>query len=104
MHSDEHSVAYRAIKVGNPHHHDTRMGALVSKEHREKVRGFVQEARDIGATVHCGEGVDKLDLPDNVRLVGLGGGVNGEGVRDQNFKFWRVLVFSFYPWSKTRSS
>src|SRR4029434_5786827 len=28
-----------------------------------QVRGFVKLARDEGAQVHCGEGVDKLDLP-----------------------------------------
>lgn len=32
-----------------------------------QVRGFVKLARDEGAKVHCGEGVDQLDLPERNR-------------------------------------
>ena len=39
------------------------MGALVSKEHLEKVKGYVDIARKDGATIRCGDGVDELKLP-----------------------------------------
>ena len=47
------------------------MGALVSIDHLKKVKGFVSTARDIKATIHCGDGVDPLDLPENKSKVRL---------------------------------
>ena len=34
--------AVKDIKVGNPLNEETRMGALSSTEHREKVSGYIQ--------------------------------------------------------------
>ncbi|KAL7865015.1 hypothetical protein AOLI_G00164350 [Acnodon oligacanthus] len=55
--------AARQWKTGVPSDPSNNNGALVSKEHLEKVRGYVLLARAEGAQVHCGEGVDTLDLP-----------------------------------------
>ncbi|KAL2082456.1 hypothetical protein ACEWY4_022274 [Coilia grayii] len=56
-------AAARKWKTGDPSDVSSNNGALISKEHLEKVRGFVKLAREEGAQVHCGEGVDALDLP-----------------------------------------
>ncbi|KAM9383296.1 2-aminomuconic semialdehyde dehydrogenase isoform 2-T2 [Phaethornis superciliosus] len=50
-------------KVGNPSDPTVDVGALISKEHLEKVRKYVKEAQAEGARVLCGEGVDSLTLP-----------------------------------------
>nr|XP_009506377.1 PREDICTED: aldehyde dehydrogenase family 8 member A1 isoform X2 [Phalacrocorax carbo] len=50
-------------KVGNPSDPTVNMGALISKEHLEKVRSYVKKAQAEGARVLCGEGVDFLALP-----------------------------------------
>ncbi|XP_009582761.1 PREDICTED: aldehyde dehydrogenase family 8 member A1 isoform X2 [Fulmarus glacialis] len=50
-------------KVGNPSDPTVDMGALISKEHLEKVRSYVKKAQAEGARVLCGEGVDSLALP-----------------------------------------
>jgi len=43
------------IKVGHPLDEKTSMGSLISKDHREKVAGFVAEAKNIpGCEVICG--------------------------------------------------
>ncbi|XP_057678327.1 2-aminomuconic semialdehyde dehydrogenase [Corythoichthys intestinalis] len=56
-------AAAKKWKTGVPSDPDCSNGALISKEHLEKVRGFVALAKSEGATVHCGEGVDPLNLP-----------------------------------------
>ncbi|NXF90679.1 AL8A1 dehydrogenase, partial [Eubucco bourcierii] len=50
-------------KVGNPSDPTVSVGALISKEHLEKVRNYVKKAQAEGARVLCGEGVDSLVLP-----------------------------------------
>ncbi|XP_063079192.1 2-aminomuconic semialdehyde dehydrogenase [Engraulis encrasicolus] len=61
-------AAARKWKTGDPSDASNNNGALISKEHLEKVRGFVKLAREEGGTVHCGEGVDPLpDLPSRNR-------------------------------------
>ncbi|XP_009948306.1 PREDICTED: aldehyde dehydrogenase family 8 member A1 isoform X1 [Leptosomus discolor] len=50
-------------KVGNPSDPTVDVGALISKEHLEKVRSYVKKAQAEGARVLCGEGVDSLALP-----------------------------------------
>ncbi|XP_009880580.1 PREDICTED: aldehyde dehydrogenase family 8 member A1 isoform X2 [Charadrius vociferus] len=50
-------------KTGNPSDPTVDVGALISKEHLEKVRGYVKKAQAEGARVLCGEGVDSLALP-----------------------------------------
>jgi len=42
------------LKVGDPLEPETQMGSLVSKTHREKVHGFVEQGREEGAEVVTG--------------------------------------------------
>lgn len=42
------------LKVGEPGHPDTKVGALVSKAHMEKVESYVRVAQEEGGTVICG--------------------------------------------------
>ncbi|KAF3858683.1 hypothetical protein F7725_011884 [Dissostichus mawsoni] len=44
----------RAIEIGDPLLESTRMGALVSRSHLERVLSFVDQAKKEGATVLCG--------------------------------------------------
>ncbi|KAJ8008704.1 hypothetical protein DPEC_G00081180 [Dallia pectoralis] len=60
-------AAAREWKTGAPSDLENHNGALISREHLEKVRGFVNLARSEGATVLCGEGVDPLVLPERNR-------------------------------------
>ncbi|QXP79927.1 MULTISPECIES: aldehyde dehydrogenase [Winogradskyella] len=43
-----------ALKVGHPSHEDTNIGALVSKSHLEKVKTYINIAREEKGTVLCG--------------------------------------------------
>nr|XP_057912714.1 2-aminomuconic semialdehyde dehydrogenase [Doryrhamphus excisus]XP_057912715.1 2-aminomuconic semialdehyde dehydrogenase [Doryrhamphus excisus]XP_057912716.1 2-aminomuconic semialdehyde dehydrogenase [Doryrhamphus excisus]XP_057912717.1 2-aminomuconic semialdehyde dehydrogenase [Doryrhamphus excisus]XP_057912718.1 2-aminomuconic semialdehyde dehydrogenase [Doryrhamphus excisus] len=58
-------AAARKWKTGVPSDPVNNNGALISKEHLEKVRSFVALAKSEGATVHCGEGMDYPDLPES---------------------------------------
>ncbi len=42
------------VAVGDPMHEDTVVGPLISAEHVERVLAWIDEARAMGATVHCG--------------------------------------------------
>ena len=44
------------MKVGDPLHAETRVGAIVSKPHYEKVLGYIELAKEEGATILCGGG------------------------------------------------
>ncbi|XP_061652695.1 4-trimethylaminobutyraldehyde dehydrogenase B [Phyllopteryx taeniolatus] len=44
----------QAIEIGDPLLESTRMGALVSRPHLDKVLAFVDQAKEEGATVLCG--------------------------------------------------
>lgn len=44
----------KTLVVGDPLDPKTFMGPLVSKEHREKVATFVEDAARAGMTIHCG--------------------------------------------------
>ncbi|XP_040016486.2 2-aminomuconic semialdehyde dehydrogenase [Gasterosteus aculeatus] len=57
-------AAAKKWTTGAPSDPSSSNGALISKEHLEKVRRFVALAKSEGGTVHCGEGVDRLDLPE----------------------------------------
>ena len=46
----------RALKLGDPLDPATQQGALVSRQHLEKVDAYVRLARDLGGTIHCGGG------------------------------------------------
>lgn len=48
-----------SLVVGDPSSLNTFMGPLVSREHQQKVAGFVEEARAAGMVVHCGGGKPK---------------------------------------------
>lgn len=56
--------ATRKWKVGAPADLTACMGALISKEHLEKVHKYVKIAQTEGAKVLCGEGVDSLNIPE----------------------------------------
>ncbi|MBJ6366501.1 aldehyde dehydrogenase [Snuella sedimenti] len=43
-----------ALKIGDPSNKDTDIGALVSKEHMEKVMAYIKIAKEEGHTVLCG--------------------------------------------------
>ncbi|XP_067227324.1 2-aminomuconic semialdehyde dehydrogenase [Chanodichthys erythropterus] len=57
--------AARLWKTGVPSDPSNDNGALISKEHLQKVKSYVALALTEGAQVHCGEGVDKLTLPQH---------------------------------------
>ncbi|XP_019632799.1 PREDICTED: aldehyde dehydrogenase family 8 member A1-like [Branchiostoma belcheri] len=59
--------ATRKIQVGNPGDPMTTMGALISKEHLNKVKGYVNLAYEEGATILCGEGKEDLKLSDDLK-------------------------------------
>jgi aminomuconate-semialdehyde/2-hydroxymuconate-6-semialdehyde dehydrogenase len=44
----------KALKIGDPLQNDTDQGAIVSKEHMEKVLSYIQLAKDEGGTILCG--------------------------------------------------
>jgi len=44
----------KALKIGDPLQNDTDQGAIVSKEHMEKVLSYIKLAQDEGGTVLCG--------------------------------------------------
>ena len=46
----------KALKVGDPFADDTVQGSLVSKQHREKVMGYLELAKEEGGTILCGGG------------------------------------------------
>lgn len=43
-----------AMVIGDPMHPDTQVGALISKKHMEKVLGYIESAKQVGATLLCG--------------------------------------------------
>jgi aminomuconate-semialdehyde/2-hydroxymuconate-6-semialdehyde dehydrogenase len=51
----------RALRVGDPNHADSDLGAMVSKAHYDKVRGCIAQARADGGRVLCGG--DAIHLP-----------------------------------------
>nr|XP_057929435.1 4-trimethylaminobutyraldehyde dehydrogenase A [Doryrhamphus excisus] len=57
----------KAIAVGDPLLDGTRMGALISKPHLEKVLGFVSQAKKEGAKVLCG---GEMFVPSDPKLKG----------------------------------
>ena len=47
------------------------LGALISKEHMAKVKGYVELARKEGCSILCGDGIESLTLSEknkNVRI------------------------------------
>merc|ERR1712168_1306563 len=56
----------RKLKVGDPTCPKTDIGALISEAHLNKVKSFLKYAREINATIHCGETKETLELPKNI--------------------------------------
>lgn len=52
----------KAMKVGDPNDSDTQCGALVSKDHMNKVRYYIQKAIDDGGKIEVGG----LDAPEGL--------------------------------------
>lgn len=42
------------MKIGDPFNEDTTVGATITKEHAEKVLGYIKSAVDEGAKIECG--------------------------------------------------
>ncbi len=55
--------------VGDPAVKGTFMGPLISKQHKDKVTGYIDMAKEEGATIECGYGVDTLKVPARVENV-----------------------------------
>lgn len=51
----------KALKVGDPLEDDSRVGALVSKPHMEKVLGHIEIAKEEGGNILCGGEQVKVD-------------------------------------------
>ena len=57
----------RKLTVGDPKDASTFMGALISKEHLEKVKGYVDLAEKEGCKIECGK--EDLNLkPENTNV------------------------------------
>jgi aminomuconate-semialdehyde/2-hydroxymuconate-6-semialdehyde dehydrogenase len=58
----------RGLRIGDPMDEGTQFGALVSRQHLERVDSYVKLARELGGTVHCGGGrVAPEKLPERCR-------------------------------------
>ncbi len=51
----------KAMKVGDPNDSTTNLGAIVSKQHHEKVLGYIELARQEGGTILTGGNALKMD-------------------------------------------
>lgn len=51
---DAYVAKIKALKVGDPQDPNTRVGAIVSREHLEKILSYVALAKEEGGTVLCG--------------------------------------------------
>ncbi len=49
------------MKVGNPAEKESRLGAVVSKQHKEKILSYIELAKQEGGTILCGGNEVKLD-------------------------------------------
>jgi len=55
----------KALKIGDPLAEDTNIGALVSKDHLEKVKSYIDIAEEEGGTVLCGGNYVKVEGFEN---------------------------------------
>jgi len=53
----------RELTIGDPLDEETRIGSLISHQHMEKVRGWIERAREVGGEILCGGGAPR-DLPE----------------------------------------
>ena len=49
------------LKVGDPFDQDTKLGALVSKQHLDKVQSYLEVAREEGGKILCGGDLVEMD-------------------------------------------
>jgi aminomuconate-semialdehyde/2-hydroxymuconate-6-semialdehyde dehydrogenase len=62
------AAAVRELRIGDPLDPQTQVGALISREHRDKVRAYVDVARESGGEILAGgRRVDPETLPVRVR-------------------------------------
>ena len=59
-------AATKQLTIGDPLDEATQQGALVSAQHREKVRSYIALAREEGGTILCG-GESPPELPERCR-------------------------------------
>lgn len=55
----------KKLKIGNPFDADTNIGALVSKAHLEKVKSYIDLAKEEGGTILCGGNSVIVDGSEN---------------------------------------
>lgn len=55
----------RKLKIGDPMDPDTQVGALISRDHMNKVLGYIEQGKEAGATLRCGG-----KRPDDTALAG----------------------------------
>lgn len=60
---EEFTTKVKKIKLGDGLNYETQMGPLISKEHRQKIIGYVDKAKKEGAKLLCGG-----KTPDNQEL------------------------------------
>jgi len=53
----------KKLKVGHPSDKETKIGAVVSKEHLEKIMSYIEMAKEEGGQILCGGNQFKLDAP-----------------------------------------
>ncbi|MEQ2525927.1 aldehyde dehydrogenase [Robertmurraya yapensis] len=79
--------ATKELKVGDPLQKDSNVGALVSKEHYDRVMSYVEIARNDGGTIHTGgkrpEGLEKGYFLEPTIITGLDR--NSRCVREEIF-------------------
>lgn len=64
----KYTLKVRELKVGAVDDSSTKCGALVSKQHYDKVKKYISMARDSGAKLWCGDGVDELVLTNDISM------------------------------------
>lgn len=63
----EFAARAKRIRIGDPRDKDTQLGAMITRQHWEKVRGYIALAEEEGARIVAG-GLDRPDgLPERVR-------------------------------------
>ena len=69
----------KTLKVGKPENEDTKVGALISKEHYDRVNSYIEIARKDGATILTGgtrpEGLEKGFYLEPTIITGLATGI-----------------------------
>jgi len=53
----------QSIQHGDPHHEDTKIGAMIHADQGKRVMGFIERAVSQGATVLCGGDYKKMPSP-----------------------------------------